>query len=53
MKKNYNIEISKRGIPCIWESGGGWTRTGEATVIAGSHGESKNNLCENTWRFSV
>lgn len=40
MTTTVNIEISKRGIPCIWESGGGMTNTGYATVIAGRHGEA-------------
>ena len=35
------IERSKRGIPCIWESGGGWSNTGDATIIADSKGDPK------------
>lgn len=42
--KNFTIEISKKGIPCLWESGGGWSNTGYATVIAGKHGEAKKAI---------
>ena len=52
----FNLVISRTGIPCLWEEGGGWTKTGSATVIAGSLGERKraiyvrshgNLACEN------
>lgn len=49
MKKNYNIEISKKGIPCLWESGGGRSNTGYATVIAGTHGEAKKAIYVRTY----
>lgn len=42
--KKFTIEISKKGIPCLWESGGGWSNTGYATVIAGTHGEAKKAI---------
>lgn len=38
------IERSKRGIPCMWESGGGYSNTGGATIIAGPNGEKKTPL---------
>lgn len=44
MKKTVNIEISKKGIPCLWECGGGYKKTGDATVIAGKHGEAKKAI---------
>lgn len=44
MNKTVNIEISKKGIPCLWESGGGWSNTGYVTVIAGTHGEAKKAI---------
>ena len=28
-----------KGFPALWEEGGGYTNTGEAQLIAGSHGE--------------
>ena len=28
------IELSKKGIPCLWECGGGWSNTGEAVACA-------------------
>lgn len=42
--KNFTIEISKKGIPCLWECGGGYKKTGDATVIAGTHGEAKKAI---------
>ena len=38
------IERTKKGYPAFWESGGGSTNTGEATIIAGSNGEKKSPL---------
>lgn len=35
------VTRDKRGVPCLWESGGGSTNTGNATLIAGPHGEKK------------
>lgn len=49
MNKTVNIEISKKGIPCLWESGGGWSNTGYATVIAGTHGEAKKAIYVRTY----
>ena len=48
MNKTVNIEISKKGIPCLWESGGGLSNTGYATAIAGIHGETKKAICVKT-----
>ena len=49
MNKTVSIEISKKGIPCIWEAGGGWSNTGYATVIAGTHGEAKKAIYVRTY----
>ena len=38
MKK---IERTKKGFPALWECGGGYTNTGEATIIASSSGGPK------------
>lgn len=34
-----SIELSKTGFPVMWESGGGMSNSGDATIIAGSKGE--------------
>lgn len=36
---NFTLEISKKGIPCLWESGGGSSNTGNATIIAADNGQ--------------
>jgi len=38
------IERTKRGYPAYWESGGGISDTGEATIIAGKDGKPKNAI---------
>lgn len=35
------IEKTKKGFPALWESGGGYSNTGKATIIAGPNGEKK------------
>jgi hypothetical protein len=35
------IERTKKGLPALWECGGGYSNTGEATIIAGPNGEKK------------
>lgn len=35
------VERTKKGFPCIWERGGGYTNTGEATIIADKAGKPK------------
>lgn len=35
------IERTKKGFPALWECGGGYTNTGEATIIASSNGAPK------------
>jgi len=44
MKEKIRIERTKKGFPCLWESGGGFTNTGEATIIAGKDGLPKKTL---------
>jgi hypothetical protein len=36
--------ISKRGYPCLWESGGGLSNTGKAFLIAGPNGDKKTAM---------
>ena len=38
------IERTKKGFPALWECGGGFTNTGEATIIAGKDGKAKNPI---------
>ena len=33
MEKTIRIELSKRGLPCIWEEGGAGSNTGSCTLI--------------------
>lgn len=43
MKKKILVEIekTKKGYPAFWECGGGYTNTGEATIIASQSGTPK------------
>ena len=41
MAKTIFIERTKKGLPALWEGGGGYSNTGEATIIAGPNGEKK------------
>ena len=36
--KKIEIERTKKGYPALWEAGGGYTNTGEATIIASPSG---------------
>ena len=31
--RTVSIELSKRGLPCMWEEGGGYSNTGDSTII--------------------
>ena len=42
--KKINIETSKRGLPCVWEQGGGFSNTGDAVIICNSKGGRKKPL---------
>lgn len=44
MKKTINVTISRSGIPCLWESGGGYTNTGEAQIITDGQGYPKRAI---------
>lgn len=39
--KKMKPEVTKRGIPAIWEEGGGRSNTGHATIVAGPGGLKK------------
>ena len=41
MNKTVKIERTKKGLPAMWESGGGATNTGDATIIANGNGSKK------------
>lgn len=38
------IERSRKGLPCLWEAGGGLTNTGRATIIADRNGRPKSPI---------
>lgn len=42
--KKISIERTKKGYPAFWESGGGYTNTGEATIIANKDGQPKKAI---------
>lgn len=42
--KKVLIEKTKKGYPAMWESGGGFTNTGEATIIADKDGQPKKAI---------
>jgi len=44
MEKRMQIEVSKSGIPCLWEKGGAMTNTGTAQIICGPSGEQKKAI---------
>jgi len=39
--KKIKIEKTKKGFPALWEAGGGFTNTGEATIIVSPSGGPK------------
>ena len=39
--KKIQVEKTKKGYPALWEQGGGYSNTGDATIIAGPKGEKK------------
>ena len=41
MRREFEIERTKKGFPALWEAGGGYTNTGEATIIASPSGAPK------------
>lgn len=42
--KKIEVEISKKGIPCLWEKGGGYSNTGEAQLICDNKGFAKKPI---------
>ncbi len=42
--KKILIEKTKKGYPAFWESGGGYTNTGEATIISNKDGQPKKAI---------
>lgn len=46
LKTNINLEltISKTGVPCLWECGGGMTNTGHAQIVADKCGHRKRAI---------
>ena len=44
MTKIFELTISKTGIPCLWEAGGGYSNTGKSQIIAGKNGEAKQPI---------
>lgn len=40
-KERIIVEVTKKGYPALWENGGGYTNTGESTIIADSNGKPK------------
>ena len=42
--KKIEIEKTKKGFPAYWEGGGGFTNTGEATIIANKNGKPKEAI---------
>ena len=40
-EKVMKITLSKKGIPCLWECGGGMSNTGEAIIICNKEGKPK------------
>ena len=41
---NLKLERTKRGLPALWESGGGMSNSGSSTVIGGKYGEKLKPL---------
>jgi hypothetical protein len=41
---NKAIERTKKGLPALWEAGGGYSNTGDATIIAGVDGQPKKAI---------
>lgn len=39
-----DVSLSKNGIPCIWESGGGYSNTGNSRLIGDKNGNPKKAI---------
>ena len=44
MEKTIRIELSKRGLPCIWEEGGAGSNTGSCTLIGDKNCKPKKPI---------
>ena len=44
MERKIEIEFSKKGIPCLWEKGGGYRNTGESQLICDRNGWEKKPI---------
>ena len=42
--EGYRVEYSRAGLPCMWESGGGATKTGGAKIICTASGLPKKAI---------
>lgn len=42
--KEYELTISKSGLPCLWESGGGFTNIGNSFIITNHEGKKKQPI---------
>jgi len=42
--ERFTAEITRTGIPCLWEAGGGATNTGKAQVICAADGSPKKAI---------
>ncbi len=42
--KTILLERTRKGLPALWECGGGYSNTGDATIIAGPKGEKKKSV---------
>ena len=38
------IELSKRGLPCMWEQGGAYSNTGDGVIIGDVFGNPKKAI---------
>jgi hypothetical protein len=43
-QKTMNIERSRSGLPCVWESGGGLSSTGFTTIVTNPDGYPKRTI---------
>jgi len=40
----FKVEITKKGLPAIWEMGGGYTNTGESRIVCNNDGSKKRAI---------
>lgn len=43
-KTTIEIELSKRGIPCVWEKGGAYSNTGDCQLVCDMNGLAKKAI---------